>query len=114
MAKKEQEVHETESLPWRPIEGSPGLYEKILNMDPETGSVTRLLRFEPGARTPGVLKHDFYEEIWILEGTQIDLGKNLEIKAGYYGYRHPGMEHGPYYSPNGVITFETRNYIKGE
>jgi hypothetical protein len=34
------------------------------------------------------------------------------LKAGYYGYRHPGMEHGPYYSPDGMMTFEVRNYEK--
>ena len=36
--------------------------------------------------------------------------QNLELKAGYYGYRHPGMKHGPYYSPDGALQFEIRNY----
>ena len=110
MAKQEQEIHETESIPWKPVEGYPGVYEKILNYDPETGSVTRLLKYEPGTRTNEVLVHDFYEEILVLEGTLIDTRKNLVFRKGYYGYRHPGMEHGPYYSPDGMITFEIRNY----
>lgn len=112
MAKKQQEIHETESIPWTPVEGNEGVYEKVLNVDPDTGSVTRLLKFEPGTRTSEVLTHDFYEEIWLLEGTLIDTTQNLTLGKGYYGYRHPDMEHGPYYSPDGMITFEIRNYEK--
>jgi len=112
MAKKQQEIHETESISWTPIEGSPGIYEKILNKDPETGSVTRLLKFDPGVRTTDVLVHDFVEEIWVIEGELIDTRQNLELKKNYYGYRHPGMEHGPYYTKNGATTFEIRNYGK--
>ena len=112
MAKKQQEIHETESISWTPIEGSPGIYEKILNKDPEAGSVTRLLKFDPGVRTTDVLVHDFVEEIWVIEGELIDTRQNLELKKNYYGYRHPGMEHGPYYTKNGATTFEIRNYGK--
>ena len=112
MAKKQQEIHETEGIPWTPVEGQKGIFEKVLNVDPETGSVTRFLKFEPGTRTQEVLIHDFYEEVLMVEGTLIDTRKNLELKAGYYGYRHPGMEHGPYYCPERVITFEIRNYEK--
>lgn len=112
MAKKQQEIHEVESIPWTEIQGNPGAYEKVLNVDPKTGSVTRLLKFEPGTRTNEILRHDFYEEIFVLGGTLIDTGQNLELEKGYYGYRHPGMEHGPYYSPDGMVTFEVRNYEK--
>jgi len=68
MAKKEQEIHETESIPWTPIEGYPGVFEKVLNKDPDAGSVTRLLKYEPGTEFNEVLKHDFYEEIYVLSG----------------------------------------------
>ena len=112
MAKEQQEIHETESIPWKAIEGYPGVYEKVLNEDPETGSVTRLLRYEPGTVFNEVLRHDFCEEIYILSGTLVDLGKNLTLKAGYYGYRRPGMEHGPYSSPDGMMTLEMRTYEK--
>ena len=66
MPKKQQEIHETESIPWIPVEGIPGMFEKVLNVDPDTGSVSRLLRFEPGTRTKEVLVHDFIEEIYII------------------------------------------------
>jgi hypothetical protein len=38
MAKSELDYFDTEIIPWKPIEGSPGQYEKILSKDPETGS----------------------------------------------------------------------------
>ncbi len=110
MSKEQQEIHGIENLPWAPVPGTPGIFEKILNRDPHTGSVTRLLRFEQGIRTTQVLSHDFYEEIYVLEGTLIDLQQNLTLNAGYYGYRHPGMNHGPYYVQERAITFEVRNY----
>lgn len=112
MAKKQQEIHEVESIPWEPIEGSPGVYQKILNEDPETGSVTRLIKHEPGTETKETQKHDFYEEIFILSGSSMDVKQNLMLKAGYYGYRHPGMEHGPWKSTEGQICFEVRDYKK--
>ena len=39
MAKPELEFFNTEIIPWKPIEGSPGQYEKILSRDPKTGSL---------------------------------------------------------------------------
>lgn len=108
--KKQQEIHEIESIPWKQVEGSPGVYEKILNTDPETGSFTRLVRYAPGTETKEILKHDFYEELFVISGTYVDMGKNLTLKEGYYGYRHPGMQHGPYRSPGGMVTFEIREY----
>ena len=47
MAKPKLEFFNTEIIPWKPIEGSPGQYEKILSKDPETGSFTRLLLYQP-------------------------------------------------------------------
>jgi len=36
MAKPKLEFFNTEAIPWEPIKNSPGQYEKILSMDPET------------------------------------------------------------------------------
>lgn len=113
MAKAELELHGTEGIPWRHAEGYPeGVSEKILNRDPETGSYTRLLKFEPGATTTETMTHDHYEEVYVIKGELIDLVQNLTCKEGFYGYRHPGMKHGPYTSPTGCITFEIKTYEK--
>ena len=112
MAKPEMEIQSVEHIPWQPVKkggatGS-GIYEKILSICAETGNCTRLFKVDPGVETTEVLTHDFWEEIWVLKGGMIDKGKNLVIAEGMYGCRPPGMKHGPYSFPLGVITFEIR------
>lgn len=112
MAKEELEFFEVTTKPWRPVPGSkcPGLFERILAGDPSSNDYTRMLRFEPGVDTTpnGVQSHEFWEEVYILEGSIVDLNLNQEFKAGTYACRPPGMLHGPWKSPSGCITFESR------
>jgi hypothetical protein len=72
--------------------------------------VTRQLRFEPGTDTSdnGVLTHDFWEEVYILEGDLTDLRLGETFTAGMYACRPPGMEHGPWSTQSGCLTFEVR------
>ncbi len=114
MAKPEIEFIDPDTnFPWQPVAGDTlGIKEKILSADPETGSYTRLLKFPPGIRTKETLCHDFWEEVLILEGELIDLGKKQTYGAGFYACRPPGMKHGPYEIPRGCVTFEIRYYLK--
>lgn len=97
---------------WRPVQGdSTGqLEEMILSGDPDSGYFTRLLRFHPGADTSanGVLTHDVWEEVWIVEGAITDLRLDQTFGPGTYACRPPGMEHGPWTSTDGAVTFEIR------
>jgi len=104
--KAEREFSPTDDIPWVPV--CEGLNEKVLSGDPTTGSYTRLLRFDPGVVTPETLKHDFWEEVLILEGAIRDLRLDEEFTPGMYACRPPGMPHGPWASPGGCITFEVR------
>jgi len=52
MAKPELDFFDTEVIPWKPIEGAPGQYEKILSKDPKTGSFTRLIMSMPDLLYP--------------------------------------------------------------
>ena len=101
-------------LAWRPMAGDATgqLQEMILSQDPETGDYTRLLRFPAGTDTSpnGVLTHDFWEEVWIIEGSIHDLRLGQTFTQGMYACRPPGMEHGPWTSPDGALTFEIRYY----
>lgn len=97
---------------WRRPEGTvaDGIFETILSADDETGAYTRLLRFAPGAdSTPnGVQVHDFWEEVYIVEGDLTDLRLDQTFTAGMYACRPPGMEHGPWRSRDGVLMVEFR------
>src|SRR5262245_11585048 len=116
MPKPEHEFFPPDRIAWEPVAGSstggaggPGVEQKILALDPDTDDVTRLLRFAAGVETAETITHDFWEEVWILEGTLIDLGKQQTFTAGMYACRPPGMVHGPYRVPDGgCITFEIR------
>jgi hypothetical protein len=97
---------------WTPLDGDRTglLRETILSGSHASGYVTRLLRFPPGADTSpnGVLTHDVWEEVWIISGAIHDLRLGQTFPAGTYACRPPGMEHGPWTSPDGALTFEIR------
>ncbi len=111
MAKPEFEFFAVGTVPWTPCAGAvAGLTERILARDPHGGVATRMLRFEPGTDTTpnGVQVHDFWEEVYILEGALHDLELGQTFGAGTYACRPPGMRHGPWTAPEGCTTFEVR------
>jgi hypothetical protein len=111
MSKKELEFTDCETaFAWQPVPGeAQGVVEKILSRDPEkTGDYTRLLRFPAGFAGAEVLTHSFWEEVYIIEGSLLDIRTGQVFSKGYYACRPPGMVHGPYRAPEGCMTFETR------
>lgn len=111
MAKPEYEFFPADTIGFTPCEGKvASLTERVLAADPDTGVVSRMLRFEPGTDTTpnGALAHDFWEEVYILEGEITDLRLNETFTAGSYACRPPGMEHGPWRTEPGCLTFEVR------
>jgi hypothetical protein len=119
MPKPKFEFFSPDNLPWKPVvasrtggAGGAGVEERILSRDDQTGDVTRLLRFAPGVETEGTIAHDFWEEVWILQGELYDIGKEQNFTAGMYACRPPGMPHGPYRVPRGCMTLEIRYGFK--
>jgi hypothetical protein len=110
--KPELEFTPADAVEWTPVAGNvSGLWERILAAsDREGGVVTRILRFDPGTDTSanGTLTHDFWEEVYILEGDMTDLRLGETFTAGMYACRPPGMEHGPWTTEAGCLTFEVR------
>jgi 4-hydroxyphenylacetate 3-monooxygenase len=110
-AKPELEFSPVDAVAWTPVDPRvPGQTERILARDPASGLATRMLRFEPGTDTSrlGVLRHDFWEEVYILSGELHDLTLDRVFPAGTYACRPPGMPHGPWRSEPGCVTFEVR------
>jgi hypothetical protein len=111
MAKPELEFHVPDG-DWRRPEGSvaEGIDERILSDDGEGRAYTRLLRFAPGADSSpnGEQVHDFWEEVYIVEGDLTDLRLGERFTAGMYACRPPGMVHGPWRSEAGVLMVEFR------
>ena len=112
MPKSEAEFFDPSELPILGIGEIQGLSEQILSWDETSGDYTRLLRFEPGTDTSpmGPQVHDFWEEVWIIEGRIYDITLQQTFAAGMYACRPPGMTHGPWRSPEGCRTVEFRRY----
>lgn len=111
MPKPAQEFFLVETRAFQPCAGSvASLSERILARDSVDGVATRMLRFEPGTDTTqdGVQRHDFWEEVYIVSGSITDLQLGETFTAGMYASRPPGMEHGPWRSDEGCLTFEVR------
>ena len=117
MPKEEYELFGHECVPWGPVgagsgAAAEGMVEKILNLDHSTGVGTRLLKFPPGVETSAVIVHDFWEEVYVLEGELHDKRLNAAFTTGMYACRPPGMQHGPYSSPIGCMTLDVLYYNK--
>jgi hypothetical protein len=112
MAKPEREFFPVEDVEWTPAQGGlvAGLYERILATDNDSGVATRMLRFDPGTNTSaaGPQTHDFWEEVYIVQGSLRDLTLGETFRQGTYACRPPGMPHGPWLAPDGCLTFEVR------
>lgn len=112
MPKPELEFTPAHSVPWTVCAGDvPALTERILVADTQSGVATRILRFGPNTDTTpnGAQVHDFWEEVYILEGSLTDVTLGRTFVAGDYACRPPGMSHGPWTTgDDGCLTFEAR------
>ncbi len=98
---------------WEVPPGYPkGIEQKILASDldeaKKTGSRTRLLRFAPGVFTTLPFEHDFFEEVFVVNGVLLVEGKPCPPFT--YACRPPHTPHGPFKSETGCLLFELHYY----
>ncbi|WP_119271678.1 cupin domain-containing protein [Taklimakanibacter deserti] len=118
VGKEHKEFHALDMASgWHVPQGyPPGIEQKILagalDETARTGNRTRLLRFQPGARTTKPFVHDYWEEVYILAGDLIASGGGTEevFLANTYACRPPGIYHGPFRSRTGCLLLETHYY----
>ena len=89
---------DVDSLPWKPTQ-CEGVEMKILLEDPETGLMTALFRWQPGAKLP-LHEHVEIEQTYVLEGSILD--DEGEVTAGNYVWRPAGNRHEAV-APNGAL-----------
>ena len=83
-----------DSMEWQKTR-FPGCEAKTLLFDAQTGLVTALMRFAPGAVLPDH-EHVKIEQTYVLEGTLVDRegpAAGLEVGPGEYVWREPGSRH---------------------
>ena len=86
------------SLPWKPTPCA-GIEMKILVEDPDSGLMTALFRWQPGAELT-LHEHVEVEQTFVLEGSLVD--EEGEVTAGNYVWRPKGNRHTAR-SPNGAL-----------
>jgi len=84
--------------------------KKMLSRDPETGAYTRIFYLPPGSKDSSARKHEFWEEIFVLEGHMVDYATNKVYPKGSYALRQAGVIHGPFGSELGCTLLETTWY----
>ncbi|USX52130.1 cupin domain-containing protein [Lentzea sp. HUAS12] len=104
--REEREFFPVATVDWRPA--GPGVTERVLSRDPDTSTLTRIARWEPGHVTHDVIRHDYHEEVYLLEGDLTDLTLGSTFRAGDFTSRRPGMPHGPYRTDLGCTMLEIR------
>lgn len=75
-----------------PIKGAvEGLSERVISQSLE-GELARILEFAPGTDTSpnGVQAHDYWEELFIIEGSVTDLTLGETFTEGMVASRPPG------------------------
>lgn len=92
---------------WREL--LPGLFEKVLYVDPLTGTRSLLLRGAAGTRIPAHT-HRGAEECLLLEG-EVRIGE-FDLRPGDYHVAPPGTEHGWLTSESGFLAF-LREPVRG-
>jgi len=104
--KAQHEFYEAAAVPW--TEDAPGISQRLLSTAPD-GTLTRIARWAPGTSSGSeVIRHEYFEEVYLLEGSLTDLTLGKTFHAGDYAARRPGMPHGPYRTGEGCAMLEIR------
>jgi hypothetical protein len=108
--KAEHEFFAVDQVPWRVDASAPAVTERVLSQGEDSATLTRIARWAPGTDTSavGVIRHDYYEEVYLLDGELHDLTLGRTFTAGHYASRPPAMPHGPYRTETGCTMLEIR------
>ena len=89
---------DVEDLPWKST-GTDGIDMKVLLHEEETGLLTALFRWQPGAKLD-LHEHVEIEQTYVLEGSLAD--DEGVVTAGNYSWRPKGNRHRAW-SPDGCL-----------
>lgn len=98
---------------WEPAPGAaPGIEQKLLSGSLDeangVGARTRLIRFLPGTENAAQFVHEYWEEVYLIEG-ELEIAGELFLPPSY-ACRPPGTPHGPFKSETGCLFFEIQYY----
>ncbi len=94
-----------EQMEWRP-KSLPGLHEKMLWRDEETGASMALIRFEKGVRIPVPHSHASNQFMYCLSGDYEYTSTGVRLLPGSFYCNPKGNVHGPTLAHEDTIVFE--------
>jgi len=107
------------SLPWEKTR-YPGVEQKTLLVEKETGLLTALMRMAPGAKLPDH-EHVKIEQTYVLEGKLVDRegpDEGLTVPKGDFVWRPAGSRHHAWARPQGglfLAVFQAPNkFFRGD
>jgi hypothetical protein len=104
--KAEHEFFPVAEVPW--TKDGRGITQRVLT-EAEDGTLTRIARWAPGTDSGDeVIRHEYFEEVYLIEGSLTDVTLGKTFSAGDYAARRPGMPHGPYRTDEGCTMLEIR------
>ena len=95
----------TEEYPWRP-KSLPGLFEKMLWRDDESGASIALIKFEKGCSIPAPHSHASNQFMYCLTGHYEYTSTGVELKPGSFYWNPKGHVHGPTIAHEDTIVVE--------
>ena len=117
LQKKCEDLGISGSLCFLILRGSPNSFfisSSCLSFAPSS-LATRLIRFLPGSFNTEVFVHDYWEEVYMINGS-ITLGndepgnRKITTNSPAYACRPPGTNHGPFRSDEGCMFLEIQYY----
>ncbi|ONI69916.1 cupin [Kribbella sp. ALI-6-A] len=104
--KAEHEFFPVDQVAWTDAGG--GTSQRVLS-EGHDGELTRIAHWAPGTSSGDeVIRHEYFEEVYLLEGSLTDLTLGKTFGPGQYAARRPGMPHGPYRTEDGCTMLEIR------
>uniref|UniRef100_A0A7S2X6J2 ChrR-like cupin domain-containing protein n=1 Tax=Lotharella oceanica TaxID=641309 RepID=A0A7S2X6J2_9EUKA len=91
-----------------------GISTLVLSEDKKSGDQTVLMKLHAGYETHTKSCHEYWEEVYILEGSLYDKAKKIYIRPGMYACRPPGMIHGPYIASESCTMIVVSRHVLDE
>ncbi|WP_020387632.1 cupin domain-containing protein [Kribbella catacumbae] len=109
--KAQHEFFPAADVPWATTEAE-GISQRLLSSSGDDGTLTGIARWAPGTSSGSeVIRHEYFEEVYLLDGSLTDISLGKTFKKGDYAARRPGMPHGPYRTGEGCTMLEIRYRI---
>lgn len=94
----------TESMPWVPLD-YPGVFIRMVHTSQRLGSMTVLIRVDPGVTFPAHLHMRADETVFVISGDFVEDGQTYGPGSFFAG--GAGTPHGPHSSCTGCVLLTT-------